>query len=378
MTGVAADVPLMVVAVGAVQSDAPLSGLGDRLGAAVEQAASHLSAASRCFRTGADAAGRIECLRAHQGLELARVSTAEQAYAVAAATDSRLVIESERPDLVEDTLVYDDYLRVRRTSTLAFADAVASNAPVFVDLAADLAGGVRIPADDAARLAAFAAATLDAPEDGGDRPPESPTSGEVIPYCSPDPLRRWKSGHRLYALANRAAARALDRAAEAWRSGDYAATSDALRDATDKLRVISAAMDWASAVSSAVYRDQIRLTMKLPDLELTGSQNLDHFTFRTALRAFLDACPLPWREIRDIAESAAIARDGLLQADLHDLERHMALTYRLVGDSPALDEHDRGSAIMALRALYQRRTGSYLPMMRLGGLLAAPVPPARL
>ena len=64
----------------------------------------------------------------------------------------------------------------------------------------------------------------------------------------------------------------------------------------------------------------------------------------------------------------AAARDALLEADLQDIERHIAITAELVGDDHSIVQGrpDADSAVATLRATRHMRTMAYRDLMRFG------------
>jgi hypothetical protein len=185
------------------------------------------------------------------------------------------------------------------------------------------------------------------------------------------PLERWRLGHALYGLANRAAGATISEAAGLYELDPDAAASK-LRRAAELVETFTSAMELAASMSGDEYNEQVRPTMVPPALALalTGTQNADHATFRRSIAALLAELDQPFAELVRQHRPLAEARDRLLQADLIDLERHTVMTYRLVGSLPALDEDPGGSAVQALRALRTRRQAAYSELTRHGWMTA--------
>lgn len=326
------------------------------------------------FRHGRPEVGRVlarkarACLRHLSGCLTARL------VAAVAATDSARVATQEDSSMPGEVAVYDEYFGLGRALVLSPSEQVLSALPTMAAVATCL-GHPRVPLqlDESAYLSEFMSDLLSS--SSTDVPPltgfawagqdESP----LIP-----PLPRWKVGHRIYGLANRAAAHALDAAASEVMEGRPDGAAQQVRQASRRIRAITAAMELAASMSSLEYVRSVRLTMAPPEtqFELTGAMNLDHAAYRTALGRFLASSGQPFAALRRESKALADARSAVLHADLYDLEHHIALTYRLVGDVPALDENDSASAVQSLRGMYQDRTSRYHPFFRTAPAHAAP------
>lgn len=175
-----------------------------------------------------------------------------------------------------------------------------------------------------------------------------------------DPLQRWRLGHRLYAHANRRAARVISQASRELHSNAELAAS-LLVDAAVEIVCITASMQYAAALSAEEYAELVRPTMRPPVVaeELTGAMNLDHQAYRRAVGELLASlgdglpCHPGFREALDL----------VLGVDLADLEAHVLLTQRLVGRAPALDQNDHASAVASLRTMLYGRVRRYGPFL---------------
>ncbi|MGW8354301.1 Rieske 2Fe-2S domain-containing protein [Streptomyces wedmorensis] len=271
-------------------------------------------------------------------------------------------------DLSDEVQIYDAYFGVARAAQLSAAPAVASAAPTLRALAADLLHAPLTP-DDAAGLAEFAAGFLTTSRAEVSHAPlvirEAIGEDQALPACTPQ--TRWRLGHRVYALANRSAAAALAAAGTLLKRGDLTGTVAQLRQAVKHVRALTAAMHLAAAMSADSYRASVRPTMAPPALsiELTGAMNVDHASYRSALMTFLARYSTLHAEAKIHSPDLALSLEQVLHADLNDLEAHIGLTYRLIGEVPALDEHADGSAVQALRGLYLRRVVAYGPYLRI-------------
>lgn len=186
-----------------------------------------------------------------------------------------------------------------------------------------------------------------------------------------DPNMRWVVGHQLYGAANREATDLLHRVIEILQDRNVAEVDEVVASVIDRataaIHAITATMRYAASLTPVIYGEQVRPTMAPPRCpnELTGGQNLDHAAYRAAIAGFLAQLGTGYNELARTAPQCARARDALLQADLYDLEEHVALTYALVGSAAAIDEHDHGSAVAALRRMLSARTAKYSPMLRI-------------
>lgn len=322
--------------------------------------------------------------RPEQGLVLARkaqaylghLSCRAGAQLVPSATDSADVAAAEGSSISDEVAIYDTYFGLGRALELTTRQQLLSALPTMVAVATCL-GQRRVPLqlDESAQLAEFIGELLGS--SSTDVPPTTRlnwTNREDRPLVPPAPLPRWKIGHRLYALANRAAAHALDAALNDITQGRPDSAAYHVRLASRRTRTITAAMQLAASMSSREYIQFVRPTMAPPDrpFELTGAINLDHAAYRAALARFLTAAGEPFAAMRRESEALADARSALLHADLNDLEQHIALTYRLVGDVAALDENETASAVQGLRGMYRHRTTRYHHLFRIAPAHAAP------
>ena len=281
---------------------------------------------------------------------------------------AQAIAAADSSDLPDEVQIYDAYFGVARTPQLSAKLAVASAAPTLRALAADLLHAPLTP-DDAAWLAQFAAHFLTTCRAEVPHAPlmirEANGEDQALPAYTPQ--ARWRLGHRVYALANRSAAAALAAADTLLKRKDRSGTVAQLRQAVEHVRALTAAMHLAAAMSANAYQGSVRPTMAPPALsiELTGAMNVDHGSYRSALRTFLASYDTPYAEAKSHSFDLALSLEQVLHADLNDLEAHIGLTYRLVGEVPALDEHADGSAVQALRGLYLRRVVGYGPYLRI-------------
>ncbi|WP_067829597.1 hypothetical protein [Nocardia inohanensis] len=265
----------------------------------------------------------------------------------------------------EASTVYDRYFRIVRCPVLGTADQILGAAHCFVSALDDVAMAGLLP-DDEAEIYRFMARFIDrsgrASDGSAEAAPRIP--GEPLPWRVPPPLspvERWRRGHQLYALTNRSAAQHIRLASGALHAGPGIAATALTRAAAD-VRAQTAAKSYAAAMSAPRYAAAVRPTMAPPRLAvaLSESMNLDHRDYRAAMDELLSNLDL---RSGDLSRPVADAFGLLLDADLHDLERHIDLTYRLVGSGAALDDHEHGSSVRSLRMLYRKRFDAYLPFL---------------
>jgi hypothetical protein len=289
-----------------------------------------------------------------------------------AANESAEVRRSEAPELSKVTTIYDGYFRVARVAQWEPQERLAAAVPALVALVGDLPS-VGMPADDRATLLDLGVLLI------GPRPAEAPAA--VATDVAPDsarlaPIERWRLGHHLFALANRALAAELAGFADAMADPTTSLRGSELTGAHALLRAVTASMEYASVLSAAEYIEQVRPTMEPPHTKarLSGSMNRDYAASKIALSSLLDGALAEHDagSLRSLDVELGRAVEELLSLDLLDFERHIALAHRLVGVLPALDSND-GSAVHDLRALYLRRLVRYLPFIQKPGNLRSAI-----
>jgi len=280
-----------------------------------------------------------------------------------ASADHDGIIAREAPaDLLAAAPVYDRYFGTVRVIEANVGETSIGILEAMLRLVVELPS-IGLPLDDRAALADFAAHIL-CPDAKDEITPIVDGTG-VITASGIDPLEKWKVGHAFYGLACRQASIAINSATRQFGAGDFNSTAEQLDTAAELVVVVTAAMEFAAAMSSYNYGAHVRPSMHPPELELdlTGFMNLDYRAYRVALDTFLEVCKQSFYELSEFSPASAEARDKLLHLDIIDLDRHIALTYRLVGHLPALDESQDGSAAQALRASYLRRIRRYSPLL---------------
>lgn len=340
----------------------PLERAGDALTAAATACERGLPQEARaCFHS---AAARLAQAASQEG-------AAYEALLARALKEHHSVAAREMLRLARDVLVYDGYFGIRRVTRSTATEQARAAAAVLGDMASCLPEAP-LTFEAKAALARLAADTLGeratvlahAPASGGDTTGGVPAFGGAM-VAAVDVTERWKLGHLVYGLANRAAARKVEHAAGELVGGGAEAARELLSAATDDIEAASAAMELAAALSAAQYRSEVRPTMQPPQLgvPLSGAMNADHRSLRQALSRLIAVLGQPFGDLAACDPELAEARDHLLHADLSDLERHIVLTLRLVGSRPALDEGGGQSAVQTLRALYLKRLRRYAAML---------------
>ncbi|MEU6087656.1 hypothetical protein ABZ865_12730 [Streptomyces sp. NPDC047085] len=199
--------------------------------------------------------------------------------------------------------------------------------------------------------------------DGGAEPP--------APYAvGRDELTRWVITHHFYFVLNLAAADAVSRATAALKESDRETARAALDEATVYVRGFTAAMMHSGDMSAPCYDAMVRPTMQPPavPVALTGRTQPEHKAFRKAMRTLVKVSAEPFAELAETDAELALARDALLEADLQDIERHIAVTAALVGDDRSIvqGEASAESAIAVLRTMRHTRAETYRGLMRFG------------
>ncbi|MGW0087019.1 hypothetical protein [Streptomyces sp. NPDC003393] len=210
------------------------------------------------------------------------------------------------------------------------------------------------------------------PQDG---PPAAESAGAAVPSGTShrvgrDELTRWVITHHFYFVLNLAAAHAVSRAVAALADADRDTAVTAFREAVVLVRGFTAAMMHSGDMSAACYDAKVRPTMQPPavPVALTGRTQPEHKAFRKAMRRLVAACGEPFAKTAVADPELALVRDALLEADLHDIERHIAVTAALVGDDQSIVQVDEAaeSAIAMLRTMRHTRAAAYRDLMRFG------------
>ncbi|MEU8772368.1 hypothetical protein [Streptomyces sp. NPDC048606] len=206
------------------------------------------------------------------------------------------------------------------------------------------------------------------PADGRPAEPAAPPAG--APYVpGTDELTRWIVTHHFYFVLNLAAADAVNRAVAAFRAADRDAALAAVEEAIVHVRGFTAAMLHSGDMSAACYGATVRPTMAAPacPVALTGRTQPEHKSFRKAMRHLIRVSAEPFAKLAATDPELAAARDALLEADLQDIEKHVVITAKLVGDDRSIVQgEDSESAIAVLRTMRHARAESYRELMRFG------------
>lgn len=200
-------------------------------------------------------------------------------------------------------------------------------------------------------------------------PVPGPAAGAPV-GAADDELTRWVITHHFYFVLNLAAATAVTRGIAAMADEDREAATAAFRDAAVLVRAFTAAMLHSGDMSAPCYDAKVRPTMQPPAVPaaLTGRTQPEHKAFRKAMRRLAGTETESFAKLAVTDPELALARDALLEADLHDLERHIVVTAALVGDDQSIVAADSagGSAIAMLRTMRHTRAMSYRELMRFG------------
>lgn len=273
--------------------------------------------------------------------------------------------------VLEPIVPNHDYFGVR-TAGIDDAYRVSEISTIIARTLADLRGA-RIDLNDQAaevRAMALILKNLD-PKDGTPAANESHSPAEVTALrVGRDELTRWVITHHFYFVLNLAAARAVTRAVAALADADRDTAVAAFRDASVLVRGFTAAMMHSGDMSAPCYDAKVRPTMYPPAVPaaLTGRTQPEHKAFRKAMRKLVATETEPFAKVAAGDPELALARDGLFEADLHDIERHVVVTAALVGDDQSIIQVDEAaeSAIAILRTMRHTRAMSYRPLMRFG------------
>ncbi|MEU2613190.1 hypothetical protein ABZ570_16645 [Micromonospora sp. NPDC007271] len=262
--------------------------------------------------------------------------------------------------------VHSDYFRIRHAE-LTPEQHAAQVAAVLHRTVADLRFGMLDINDVRAELAGallILAALRPAPTATDDRPRMEPE------WFDPDGdwMDRWLLVHHCYFLFNLHAAAELDRAARAVRD-EPAVAVEALNRAAVLVHAFTAAMLHSAAMPSEYYEEMVRPTMAPPRvaINLTGAMQPEHRIYRSALRRLLAVLDAPYPDLASANPALAAARDGLLGADLLDLERHVSVAAVLVGSGQSLMQRSAaGNAIGTLREMRHIRALAYRDLLEFG------------
>ncbi|MFF3429954.1 hypothetical protein [Streptomyces sp. NPDC002602] len=190
------------------------------------------------------------------------------------------------------------------------------------------------------------------------------------PYAvGSDELTRWVITHHFYFVLNLAAADAVSRAITALKALDRDTALAAVEEAIVLVRGFTAAMLHSGDMSAACYGAVVRPTMAAPacPVALTGRTQPEHKAFRKAMRNLIKVSAEPFAKLAAADPELAAARDALLEADLQDIEKHVIITAKLVGDDRSIVQgEDSESAIAVLRTMRHARAESYRDLMRFG------------
>lgn len=181
---------------------------------------------------------------------------------------------------------------------------------------------------------------------------------------------RWIVGHHVHVLFNLCAAVAVTDAVHHLRRGAPGAALRRLAHATAFVRGFPAAMAHAGTIPGDYYAMSVRPSMQPPSVDrpLSGRQHSAYKVFRAAMKDLLGVLPEPYERLAARDPEPAEARDALLEADLIDSERHVALAYSMVRLRRSIAQSPQGpdNAVGELRLMRHRRAALYAPLIRFG------------
>lgn len=185
----------------------------------------------------------------------------------------------------------------------------------------------------------------------------------------PQPFHhRWIIAHQLFASFALFAASAIERAVGSLEVDEPAAASRNLRRAATYTAGFSSARAHALAVPPAYYNQILRPSMSPPfsPAPLSGRMHVEYRAFRSAIARLLEASPRGLVDLASTDPELALAREGLLEADLLDAENHVALVESVVGSDRSLSQPaaSPNNALAALRQIRDRRTAQVAPYVR--------------
>ncbi|WP_285500772.1 hypothetical protein [Actinokineospora sp. NBRC 105648] len=229
-------------------------------------------------------------------------------------------------------------------------------------------------ADLAVEVAAMRRAVVDltGSPTAGDPPPPRPSAPGPDVEGSLEQVwtARWIIGHHVHVLFNLCAAVAVTDAVRHLRERARQAAVERLEHATAFVRGFPAAMAHAGTIPVEYYASSVRPSMQPPNVDkaLSGRQHSAYKVFRAAMKDLLGVVPDPYERLAAKDPELAEARDALLEADLIDSERHVALAYSMVRLRRSIAQSPQGpdNAVGELRLMRHRRAAQYAPLIRFG------------
>ncbi|WET82545.1 hypothetical protein P3102_15720 [Amycolatopsis sp. QT-25] len=300
---------------------------------------------------------------------LRQAAAAANALVGALSADGRAVVGEELPPRSTS----ESFFRVREVE-LSDRQAALHGVSVVHRGLRDLCDAPISGADLAVELAAMRQAVLDltgAPT-AGDPPPPALCVADSGGEESLERVwtARWIIGHHVHVLFNLCAAVAVTDAVGHLRSGSRRAALERLEHATVFVRGFPAAMAHAGTIPVEYYATSVRPSMQPPNVDkaLSGRQHSAYKVFRAAMKELLGVIPDPYERLAASDPELAGARDALLEADLIDSERHIALAYSMVRLRRSIAQSPQGpdNAVGELRLMRHRRAAQYAPLIRFG------------
>lgn len=280
--------------------------------------------------------------------EVVRAETAGTGWGAVSDADSARAVRASSPGLDEDRIVarirYDKFFGVRRVPGLTpeqlHLGVMNTVARVCEDAGEAVIGLPEITA--LVRGIRGMVAAVDGVELPGSRQVEAVVTGSG-PDCPEErALRRWLTGHHVFALCCAFGRHHLDhaRGRVGCPTEPDAALVGHLRLAETYVRASSAAMTYASSFSRSLYRDHVRPLMDRASGRTHGFSGVDNYDFHLMRQSWeqlheaLAACEPPSSWDRDVAVAAL----ELFGAIVEDNERHTLIAAAMVGVEPSLKQ----------------------------------------
>lgn len=231
----------------------------------------------------------------------------------------------------------DDFFAVRRTEGLASSQLYHELVKLVARVAPDLAAaplGVAQMSAIAACLDDLSSRTA-GPGAQPERCEKRRTAAGTLWGEGDEPaLRRWRSGHHVFFLANQAANYSVQRAERALDANEANAAIRELDRATLHLRAMSAALWFASCMPPTLYVADVRSLMQSkswPGHGFSGNDNYDNIVLAFAIEA------LRLRLMREpLPGLAAAAAARLFEAMVEHHENHVLVAAAMVGTATSL------------------------------------------
>ncbi|WKX69194.1 hypothetical protein [Streptomyces sp. XD-27] len=273
------------------------------------------------------------------------------------------------------------YFRVR-TAALTAGQAAHQAAQVICRGLADLCEAPVSGSDIARETAAMRQVVVDLV--GGEESPEDTEDlGGEAAAAVPERwarqeemwLSRWITGHHVHVLFNVYATIALRQALERLREGAVREATAQIARATVYVQGFAAARAHAAALPADFYNATVRPTMvpTVVPVPLSGSMHMEYREYRDTIGELIEVLPDPIEDLALREPGLAFAREGLLEADLIEAERHVCLVEPVVGSERSLVQPPAtmDNAVSVLRLMRHVRAAGIASLVRFGDHLVA-------